>query len=239
MITAEHAGGVTVLTIDRHERRNAVDLDHCRQLQAAVQQAPGRAVVLTGAGSAFCAGADLTGVYGAEFRHALYDLLACLADRPVPVIAAINGAAIGAGVQLALACDVRVAVDAARFAIPTARNGLAVDPWTVRRIAELAGGGTARGLLIGCETYSADFALARGLIDRIGTVEQALDWARELAELAPLTHRYNKLALAGIDPDGPSPAAVAAAFEACWNSADRAEAEQARREGRKPHFTGR
>ena len=234
MITSRAAGAVTVIEIDRHERRNALDLDHCRQLQAAVEQATGRAVVITGAGTSFCAGADLGGVYGPEFRQGLYGMLAAVAAVPVPVIAAVHGPAIGAGTQLALACDLRVAAPAARFAVPTARNGLAVDPWTIRRLGELAGGGTARAILLGCETFDADFAHQRGLVDRIGDVQAALAWASELAGLAPLTHAYNKLALNGADP-----AAVDAAFEACWDSRDQAEAEAARREKRAPRFIGR
>jgi len=227
-------GAVTVIELDRHERRNALDLAHCQQLQAAVEQADGRAVLITGAGSSFCAGADLSGVYGPDFRQALYGMLAAVAAKPVPVLAAVNGPAIGAGTQLALACDLRVAAPSARFAIPTARNGLAVDPWTIRRLAELAGGGTARGILLGCDSYDAEFALSRGLVDRLGDVPAALAWAHELAELAPLTHAYNKLTLNGAEP-----AQVEAAFEKCWDSADQAEAELARRERRPPTFTGR
>lgn len=234
MITSRVAGAVTVLEIDRHERRNALDVNHCRQLQAAVEASDSSAIVITGAGSSFCAGADLTGVYGPEFRQALYSMLAAITAKPVPVLAAVNGAAIGAGVQLAVACDLRVAVAAATFAIPTARNGLAIDPPTVRRLQVLAGGGTARGLLIGCETYDAALAHQRGLVDRIGDLRHARDWAAELAGLAPLTHRYNKLAL-----NLAAEADVEAAFDACWNSEDQAEAERARREKRPPRFTGR
>jgi len=231
MIKTGVDGDVTVLEIARHERRNALDLEHCQQLHQAIGAATGRAIVITGEGSSFCAGADLTGVYGPDFRQALYDMLQSVAAQPVPVIASINGPAIGAGTQLALACDLRVAVPEARFAVPTARNGLAVDSWTIARLQLLAGGGTARGILIGCDSYDASFALQRGLVDRIGDHAAALAWAHELAELAPLTHAYNKLAL----NNGPD---VEAAFEACWSSQDQAEAELARREKRKPRFSG-
>ncbi len=75
-----------------------------------------------------------------------------LATLPIPVIAAVNGPAIGAGTQLAIACDLRVAGPTARFAVPTAKLGLAVDPWSVRRLASLAGGGSARAMLLGVDT---------------------------------------------------------------------------------------
>jgi enoyl-CoA hydratase len=242
MIDTERAGDVAVLAIDRHERRNAVDAEHCELLRAAVRQATvdgARAIVVTGRGSSFCSGADLGTVYGGGFRDALYGMLAAITRTPVPVIAAVNGPAIGAGTQLAIACDLRVAADPARFAVPTARNGLAVDPWTVRRLALLAGGGTARALLIGCDTLDADQAYGRGLADRRGEFAAAMAWAEEIATLAPLTLAYSKLALDRLlepptdDPD------VAAAFAACWSSTDLEEANRARLEKRPPRFTGR
>jgi enoyl-CoA hydratase len=242
MITTRTEGDVLVVELDRHERRNALDLAHCRDLEQvarAVAGGPARAVVITGAGSSFCAGADLTGVYGSEFRAALAGMLASITEIAVPVIAAVNGPAIGAGTQLAIACDLRVAAPAARFAIPTARNGLAVDGWTIGRLASLAGGGAARAMLIGCETLGTDAALARGLVDRTGDPAAALAWAHELAGLAPLSLRYAKLALQSLaEPDRADPR-VAAAFQACWDSEDAAEAELARSEKRAPRFTGR
>ncbi|HKT04872.1 MAG TPA: enoyl-CoA hydratase-related protein, partial [Rugosimonospora sp.] len=144
MITTERRDRVGLIRIDRHERRNALDAEHCdalRDAATALAAAGMRALVVTGHGSSFCAGADLGGVYGEGFRAALYGMLRTLTALPVPVLAAVNGPAIGAGTQLAIACDLRVAADTATFAVPTARNGLAVDAWTVRRLALLAGGG--------------------------------------------------------------------------------------------------
>ena len=244
MITQRRDGDVTVIQIDRHERRNALDAEHCDALRAAVQAAAAggaRAITITGAGSSFCAGADLGGVYGAGFRASLHGMLAAITEVAIPVIAAVNGPAIGAGTQLAIACDLRVVAPGARFAVPTARNGLAVDPWTVRRLVLLAGGATAQALLIGCETLDAERAMTRGLADRRGEFEDALGWARELATLAPLTLAYSKLALTELferPGDGSPSAAVLNAFEACWSSADLIEADRARAEGRPPVFQG-
>ena len=112
MLAIRRDGPVTVLELQREERRNALDLELCRALAAASQEAVdegARVIVVTGAGTAFCSGADLGGVYGDEFIEALYGMLHGLTRLPVPVIAAVNGPAIGAGTQLALACDLRVA----------------------------------------------------------------------------------------------------------------------------------
>ena len=240
MITTSIADGVGVIELDRPERRNALDVEHCRWLADAVAGVVGggvRAIVLTGAGTSFCAGADFGEVYTEGFRAAHQAAVRALVEAPVPVIAAVNGPAIGAGTQLAIACDLRVAAPRAVFEVPTARIGLAVDPWTVRRLAELAGGGTARALLLACDRIDAELAHARGLVDRIGDTDDAIALAVEIAAMAPLTLTYNKLALDGVDravtPE------VLAAFEACWTSEDRAEGQRARVEGRAPEFTGR
>lgn len=246
MITSATYDHVDLITIERHERRNALDVTHLRDLRLAVEGSlarGARAVVVTGAGSSFCAGADLSGVYGDDFRQELYGALSAITAAGVPVVAAVNGPAIGAGTQLAIACDLRVVHPTATFAVPTARNGLAVDPWTVRRLALLAGGGTARSMLLGCSSMDADHALARGLADRAGGLEEALAWAADIATMAPLTLRYSKLALESLFESAPDPGnadtALAEAFEACWDSEDLAEAVRARTEKRAPRFEGR
>ena len=112
---------VVVLELQREERRNALNLELCQEIHAAVDAAVdggARSIVVTGQGSVFCSGADLGGVYGPEFLEALYGMLHHLTRVPVPIVAAVNGPAIGAGTQLAMACDLRVADESARFAVP-------------------------------------------------------------------------------------------------------------------------
>ena len=234
MITRHRDGDVAVIKIDRHERRNALDTEHCLALRDAVQAQGGRAVVITGTGSSFCAGADLGAVYDAAFRDALYAMLTAVTDAPVPVLAAVNGPAIGAGAQLAIACDLRVAAAEATFAIPTARLGIAVNPWTIRRLALVSGTGTAQAILVGGESLDAARALQCGLASRLGDRAAAFAWARELAELAPLSLAFAKKALNHSDS-----ADLVKDFEACWASDDAAEGQRARAEKRPPRFRGR
>ncbi len=233
---------VWLLTIDRPDRRNALDVAHCDELRRAIEAAVAggaRCLVLTGTGSAFCSGADLGGVYGDAFRESLYGMLGALASAPIPTIAAVNGPAIGAGTQLAIAADLRICASTARFGVPTAKLGLAVDFWTVRRLSLLAGGGATRALLLACEELDIDAAERAGLVQRRGELTDALEWARYLAGLAPLTHAYNKLALEAAFESDVAGLATVAAFEACWASEDFAEGRAASAERRPPNFTGR
>lgn len=242
MIHSELRGRVALVTIDRVERRNALDVEHCRSLQAAFHQAHAsgaRCIVVTGAGSAFCAGADLGGVYAGEFRSALYELLGTMTALSLPIVAAVNGPAIGAGTQLALAADLRVAGGGARFGVPTARLGLAVDPATIRRLALLAGGGPARALLLACEEIDSERAFQLGLVERCDELDGALEWAERIAGLAPLTLAYNKAALQRLAEPPIDDPHLAAAFEACWASNDFVEGQAAFRDKRPPRFEGR
>lgn len=238
MIATSRDGDVVVLELQREERRNALDLELCRAIHAAADEAVAggaRVIVLTGKGTAFCAGADLSGVYGPEFLDALYGMLHHLTKLPVPIVAAVNGAAIGAGTQLAMACDLRVVDELAKFAVPTARNGMAVDAWTIRTLGQLAGMGPARRLMLAAETLDREGALACGLADRPGTLADAIAWAQEIATYAPLTLAHNKLVLNGSPEDD---AAIAKSFAEVWASADVQEAAEARLEKRAPVFRG-
>lgn len=238
VLSLDHDGDVATLVLRRPDRRNALNVELCRAIHAGVDEAVAagtRAIVVTGEGTAFCAGADLDGVYGEEFLEALYAMLHHLTQVPVPLVAAVNGPAIGAGTQLAMACDLRVADASSRFGVPTARNGMAVDGWTIRTLEKLAGGGPARRMLIGAELLDRDAALACGLVDRGGVVDDAVAWAHEIATFAPLALAHNKRVLNG----GPGDAAeVEASFTRVWASADVREAQQARAEKRTPVFVG-
>ncbi|MGH9086204.1 MAG: enoyl-CoA hydratase [Acidimicrobiales bacterium] len=242
MIHREDRGLVALVTIDRQERRNALDREALEQLLDALQTSgEARVIVLTGAGGHFCSGADLSGVEDHGFTDLLRQVLAALRDDPRPIIAAIDGAALGAGTQLAVACDLRVATPAARFGVPAAKLGLLVDHWSIQRVSLLAGGGPARAMLLGAETYTGEDASRLGLVQRLGDLDDALGWADEIAALAPLTLAGLKLALNRLEmPVGRGDDAdVHAAWEAAWRSEDLQEGIEAFRERRRPVFRGR
>ena len=167
MIHLEDRGPVALLTIDRPDRRNALDHQALEDLLDAHRRATeARVLVLTGAHGHFCAGADLSGVEDPSFTDLLRQVLAAFRDDPRPTVAAVDGAALGAGTQLAVACDLRVATADARFGIPAAKLGLMVDHWTIQRLSLLAGGGPARAMLLGAEIYGGDDAARFGFVQR-------------------------------------------------------------------------
>jgi enoyl-CoA hydratase len=224
-----------VATIDRPERRNAVDRATLEALAGVLAGCGGgavRALVLTGAGGHFCAGADLGSVEDETFGTVLRNVLDALRLADCVTIAAVDGAALGAGTQLAVACDLRVATPEARFGIPAGKLGLAVDSWTVDRLALLAGAGPARAMLLAAEVLTGEEAHRLGFVQRVGGLDAALAWADDIAGLAPLTLRAHKAALE-------QPAEAPAAWARAWASADLQEGLAAFRERRQPRFLGR
>jgi enoyl-CoA hydratase len=230
---------VLVVTLDRPARRNAVDHPTLLALlDAQAEASDARALVLTGAPPAFCAGADLTGVEEGEFARALGLVLHGFTELPIPTIAAVDGPALGAGTQLVAACDLRIATPASRFGVPAARLGLVVDHWTIERLAREFGWPVARAMLLGAETYTAEMLQSSGAIQRVGTLADALVWARQLAGLAPLTIAGHKLALERSAPEPVRDDDVEAARRAAWTSTDAREGRTAFLEKRPPIFRG-
>lgn len=238
-IRTDQVGRVATVLIDRPERRNALDADGCEELLAAFGNlGAARAVVLAGEGGNFCAGADVSAIPSERFLATLHRLLEAIADLPVPVIAAVEGVALGAGLQLAVACDLRMATPDSRFGVPAARLGVVIDHASVQRVALLAGAGPARAMLLAAEELDGLAALRLGLVQRAGGRPEALAWAAEIAELAPLTVTAHKLALNRLVPR-PADAEVNEARRQAWASADLAEGVAAFAQRRLPRFEGR
>ena len=242
MIGIERAGDVMTIELQRPERRNALNTELADALREAVEKAAAddvRAVVITGAGTVFCAGADLSGdVFAANFPDKAIALNKSIDACPVPVIAAINGPAIGAGVQLAMICDLRVVAPEAYFQFPIARYGLALDNWSIRRLSSLAGHGRARGMLLAAEKLDCQTALLTGMANRIGTLADAQAWAAEIAGLAPLSVRHSKRVLNDDGAYEDQSGLHKEMFDAAWGSRDVIEAQVARVEKRAPRFQG-
>jgi enoyl-CoA hydratase len=253
-VAVEHTGPVAIVTIDRPERRNALDHSMIRELLAiqaelhatfqAGRRSDGgeavRVVVVTGAPPAFSAGADVEGVEPGEFVRDLTAMLRGFGTLPVPVVAAVDGPALGAGAQLAVAADLRIATPGSTIGVPAAKLGLAVDRWTVARLASEFGPPVARAMLLGAEVYDGARLHALGGIHRLGDLDAAVAWAHDLARLAPLTIAAHKLALESAARDGTDEAAgVDAARALAWASADAIEGRSAFLERRSPEFTGR
>lgn len=241
------ADRVATVTIERTHRRNALNLEALEELHAAIAAAVGdgpggasgaRALVITGADGHFCSGADLTELEDVSFTTRLAEVLEHLAAVPVTTIAAIDGSCMGLGMQLAVACDIRVVGDTARFAVPVARLGLMVDHWTLDRVARFWGEGTARLLVLTGTVLDADDAWRLGFAQLRGTLADAQSLATRAAALAPLTQTGSKV---GFDAHHDNHAEVAryeAAFARAWSSDDLAEGRRAFAERREPTFRG-
>jgi enoyl-CoA hydratase len=240
------AADVVVVTLDRPERRNALDHATLQSLRDAITHAVderARVLVLTGAGGHFCAGADLTGIEDEGFVDLLRSVLEGLHTAPFPVVAAVEGAALGAGTQLAMSCDLRIATADASFGIPAAKLGLTVDHWTVQQLARHAGDSLARVMLLGAEVLRGDRLYASGFVHRLvdagGVAEPALAWARELRALAPLTIAAHKVMLGVAEHIEQPPPVAVEARAAAWASDDFQEGLAAFRERRAPEFRWR
>lgn len=243
MIGVTRDGNVVTLEMQRPERRNALNAPLVDGLREEIEKATAsdvRAIVLTGQGSVFSAGADLSDAEGVarDLPERAKQLNLAIDASPVPVIAALNGPAIGAGVILAMICDLRVAAPSSYFQFPIAKYGLALDNWSIRRLVSLVGHGRARGMLIAAERLDLDTATQCGMVNRLGTLADAQAWAAEIAGYAPLSVAHSKRVL---NDDGayeePWPAHKEG-FDKAWASPDVIEAQVARIEKRTPNFLG-
>lgn len=253
MIQFEERGQVGVATIDRQERRNALNGELCEQLREHLVGSHNlRAIVITGAGTAFCSGADLVTRFAAHgdtntdtFRPAFELMLDAIVAHPAPVVAAINGPAIGAGMQLAVACDIRIAALGARLAIPGGKLGIHLSPRNIWRLVELVGQGAARDFLLVGRTVDAEEAQRLGLVQYVehDALGAALACAGEIAASAPLTVRGHKRALNLVADaqwlSAGARAEIEAAEAGAFASSDLQEGMAAFSEKRTPNFQGK
>ena len=252
----ERRDGVAWVVVDRPEVRNALDTALGAELVRAFvglgEDPDVRVVVLRGAGErAFISGADVN-----EFRERLatpedalaYDqeaeaLMSAIEAVPKPVIAMIHGFAIGSGLLVAMACDLRIASDAVRVGIPVARIGLVPPVPDVARLVRLVGPGRAKDLLMTGRLIAAGEALSCGLLTRIVPAEELETVTAEIAGLlarnAPLSLKAVKQIVDRIGAQGSAVAEGAPWYEEVYRSDDFREGVDAFMEKRRPVFRGR
>lgn len=244
---------IATLTIDRSSVKNALDRDTVAEchiaLQALESDSTVGVLIVTGAGeSSFVSGADINDIRERTRADGLAGISSSLCTRverfPRPTIAAINGYALGGGCELALACDIRVAADSAKFGQPEVGLGIIPAAGGTQRLPRVVGMGWAKHLILTGEIIDAKQALEIGLVTAITPASQLQLRARELAKRilrqGPLAARLAKIALnasARVDLDsGLLVETLAQAI--CYDSDDKREGTAAFLEKRKPKFTG-
>jgi len=245
---------IATLTIDRPEVRNALNLETVNECHAALEDLAVRGdvglLIVTGAGeSAFVSGADIN-----EMRRRTRDdglaainssLFAAFERFPRPTIAAVNGFALGGGCELALACDIRIAAEHAKFGQPELGLGIIPGAGATQRLPRIVGLGRAKHLILTGEIIDARRALEIGLVSEVVPAAALLVRAREIAgrvlRQGPLAARLAKLALnasARVDLDS-GLLIETLAQTICYESADKMEGTSAFLEKRRPKFSGR
>jgi len=248
-------GPVATLTLDRPEALNALTVELKvalrRELERIAADRAVRAVILTGAGRAFCAGQDLAererpdaAPLDEELRERYNPIVRALRSMGQPVIAALNGVAAGAGASLAFACDLRIAAAEARFVLAFGRIGLVPDSGATWFLPRIVGAARAAEIALAGDPIPADEALRIGLVSRVVPAGELMTEARALADRvaagAPLALALTKNALErswsieldeALDGEAKLQGIAGA-------SADHAEGLAAFREKREPRFTG-
>jgi methylglutaconyl-CoA hydratase len=257
LVRLERRAGIAIVTIDRADRMNALSRAAVERIGEIGRKLAGdpsvRACVLTGAGDkAFCAGADLKerqGMTREQVREmlALYQSeLGWLAGSDFPTIAAINGVAVGGGLELALSCDLRCMTEQATLGLPETALGIIPGAGGTQRLPRLIGPARALDLILTARRIGAQEALSLGLVNRVfpdaaSLLDSTHKWLLPLADGAPIAQRA---ALAAVRAAARLPLEQGLTFEReqyehCLQSADREEALLAFQEKRKPQFQGK
>ena len=255
-IRCEREDGVVTVVIDRPEALNALDAGTLRELAAVVHNLNGdrsaRAVIITGAGEkAFVAGADIaameamSAIEARDFARLGQQTFRALELLPQPVVAAVNGFALGGGLELALACDMIFASAAARFGQPEINLGIVPGFGGTQRLPRRVGVARAREIIYSGDMLDAGEALRIGLVNRVtepaDLLPRSREFAAKLAGKAPVALRMAK---AAIDASGDLDLTNGCGYESevfavCFGTEDRREGMAAFLAKRKPKFTGK
>jgi len=260
LLLDEPAGAVLQLTICNPTKRNALDhpiLDAITDTLRGLATEPAtRCVIITGAQGMFSAGYDIGEIPEEEFQeraerlvaHPFTEAIDALEAFPFPTLASLSGHAIGGGLELALACDLRVALNGIQLGMPPAKLGLVYSHTGLRRFIDAIGAARTRELFLLGRYIDASTALAWGLVNRVAAPEQletvALELATELASNAPLAQAGNKRVIAALlrergELDERVEAELIELRRASFASEDMREGMRAFAERRSPRWRGR
>jgi enoyl-CoA hydratase/carnithine racemase len=256
LLTDTPAEGVLRLTISNPAKRNALDHAILDGIAQAVREADARCIVLTGADGMFSSGYDIGDIPDDVFAdeaeklvaHPFTSAIDALDATDLPTVAALPGHTIGGGLELALACDLRIAADGIKLGMPPAKLGLVYSHTGLRRFVDIAGAARTRELFLLGRNIPARRALEWGLVNEVvigsDLEETSLAWASELAANAPLSVQGNKRVLrellraeGALDPDVERE--LIALREACFASEDMKEGVRAFGEKRPARWQGR
>ncbi|MCT8139592.1 enoyl-CoA hydratase [Anaerobacillus sp. CMMVII] len=244
---------IAIILLNRPEKANALSVQMLTELQEIIQQIkynPAiRCVIITGAGEkAFCAGADLkerATMNQQEVRKTvalIRKTINDLEELPKPVIAAINGVALGGGTELALACDIRIAANRAMLGLTETSLGIIPGAGGTQRLARLVGKGKAKELIYTAKKIVANEAERIGLVEHVDEdfMSKAMELAKQICKNAPIAISQAKLAIdKGYEMDLQAGLAFEqAAYEITIPTKDRLEGLQAFKEKRPPNYTG-
>ena len=248
-VNTEVQGAVAVITIDRQKALNALNPEVLADLKAAfeaIDQNAVRCIILTGAGEkSFVAGADigamstLTKAEGEAFGKKGNDVFRMIETFPIPVIAAVNGFALGGGCEISMSCDIRICSDNAVFGQPEVGLGITPGFGGTQRLARLIGVGKAKEMVYGARNIKADEAYRVGLVNAVYTQEElmpaAMKLASGIAKNAPIAVRASKKAMnEGLQVDMDQAIVIEEkAFGSCFETEDQKEGMTAFLEKRK------
>lgn len=251
-IMIEVSGAVCTLTINRPDALNALSTEVLSELSLALDEVAEdssvRVLVITGAGRSFVAGADIAEMSGLTPEQALAfgqkgsAVFRKLELLPIPVIAAVNGFALGGGCELAMACDIRYASDKAKFGQPEVGLGITPGFSGTQRLPRLVGAGVAAELILTARVIRADEALTIGLVNKVIPADELMTTvytlAEEIATKSPLAVSASKQAIQrGLQADIDTGIAIENyLFSHCFSSTQQKEGMTAFLEKRKPNF---
>lgn len=253
VVLLAHEGPISVMTINRPDKMNALNravLEGIRDRLDEVAAQGSKALIITGAGKAFVAGADIAAMQdmtpeqAQEFSELGHEVGNKMESQPFPIIAAINGFALGGGCELALACDFAFASEKAKLGQPEVKLGVIPGFGGTQRLLRRVGVAMARELVYTGKMIRADEALRIGLVNAVvapdALMEHAMACANEIAKMGPLAIKACKeLFIAGADRDlREANQLEAEAFGRCFETADQKEGMTAFLGKREANFTG-